>query len=1718
MMKKPLKLFLILIVLAVLPSIQNIKQDNYTETIYEFPTGSRAIQNYTMVLDTSYNWINTTGASGFFAPHDDYWFISLPFLFPFYENDFEDICISTNSLAVSFYNEPHYISDFPNTNWANRYTIAGYSEEINITDYYIYTKSLTSPNRFAIIFENLTYWDTGNELGSAEIILYESGQIKIQYKNLENIEGSPFLGINRGFGLDYFNSYDNINSSMDEYAIDFNYGPNLYTPQLSDWEIDSGDNHQDEPIIYTVNYTDLDNHPPQNVNITINDTTYMMYPQNQFDHNYTDGAIYFFSKYLQPGTYNYSFGCYDGDYYYETSTFNGPTITKSNHYKPTLTRISYPEFGYINSTDFYWEIEYIDQDNNAPNYVMIDINGMLYPMVELSPTDELYNDGKYYGFSSNSTVGGYNNYTLYCSDGEFNETFGPYYDPYLKPILGEFNSTYLSGFNIAAFTYYGSFNPIIKYPDLVSDLEYRGATITEIDEELTESLLNSYDLLWVDDGGDYFNTPNIYETLDNWVYNQGGTILITGFEFEGFRTQLLYHYSIEQEEISYYPSTISSNINTHPISTNVTSFMYENCGPISTYSQPNASVFIETNNGYDIGVAVEFERGGIVAIADRIMFNTNLNQENNSLIANNTFGWLHSLNNSNLNDPVLTDVSLNPASGSQSTPFVFSVNYTDVDNYGPKYMNVVINNTAYMMYKKNLTDNDFTDGAIYEFVKYLQNSTYAYEYYFTCSDSVNINTTQTYNTPIVSYSNIYAPTLALGGVTPEEGESDYTNFGFTVLYTDLDNNRGSVNLTLNGLNYTMTKSSKTDDLYIDGCFFEYFTILNGIKTHQFNFTAFDGENYAFSGTYNNPKTNDTIGPILENDTITPYFSSAGEIFNLTIDVWDSTGINSVNGYIINRTDHLVDTIIFYDDGNHNDGAALDGTYGGSFDSSGFPSGPYRCFINATDTTVSQNVGEFDYIIIPVIDISMEFFKNLHYNITDYLGNEFFIGSHFVTNVTDMAFDSNYIELDIIGEIKLWNKSSGILEDLMGGETNIETYNFETGLYSDPEFPLVFQYLMLPIDLNKVNESLYEELTYPQDSKIYEENNTYYVLDNGPSPSSYLIQWNDLGILNYTLYNISGMGIFEMYLLENDTTPPILKNIEIFPYLPSVQGTVFNITAIATDQNGIENFSAIIHYPDLITNETVQLFDDGNHNDGIALDGIYGFSWDSAGKMTGEYNISINLTDNKGYNKFFENQINFTVTLTDISYPVIINTYQSSYAEGIFDDANLTYSIAFWDTSTISHAISYLKDSDGNVIAEYQLYDDGMHNDFFAEDDIFGWNFSIDTLNLEFGRYYLDIYCNDTSSNGKNNTAVITFSIIDWIQRYGDVNVYEVTKNDLLSYYGAFSGLPVGYRFRSDMFHENLTGGLSCLWGNTYYLDENKTWKFKESMADMAILNTTFNYYDCTIFDSPTSMVITPLIIPGPVNSDTLRWLVYSQEFQNDFSSMTDSYIITENSISIIYNSIEVLWLKYNEQGYLIEYSFKYSGVIPFEFELIYSGNSENNGIISDVNSTAEEVNTITFTLDYTQLEGINPFSINISVNGTVYEMKKVSSTDLNFIDGVTYTLTIELVNGSYIYNFSYYDGYKILITSNYELIVGGNLPNNPSGNEPSGLTPTEIIIISLIIGGIALSALSITLIRRKSRKSFSLLNSEGNVPVNQDYRVNRQDNIEFDKFKPENSG
>ncbi|NVM30406.1 MAG: zinc-ribbon domain-containing protein, partial [Candidatus Helarchaeota archaeon] len=203
---------------------------------------------------------------------------------------------------------------------------------------------------------------------------------------------------------------------------------------------------------------------------------------------------------------------------------------------------------------------------------------------------------------------------------------------------------------------------------------------------------------------------------------------------------------------------------------------------------------------------------------------------------------------------------------------------------------------------------NYTDGCLFQYLTYLTPGTY--DYSFECNDSLYYNSTATVVGLVVSESNFFVPDLISAIVAPPTGDQ-YTEFNFTVIYRDTDDNQPiDVNVLINGTPYSMNKVNPSDVNYTDGCLFQYLTYLTP-GTYDYSFECND------SIFYNSTAT--VVGLVVnESNFFTPNLISAAVIpptgnqyteFNFTV-IYRDTDDNQPTyvNVIINGTPFLMNKV------------------------------------------------------------------------------------------------------------------------------------------------------------------------------------------------------------------------------------------------------------------------------------------------------------------------------------------------------------------------------------------------------------------------------------------------------------------------------------------------------------------------------------------------------------------------------------------------------------------------------------------------------------------------------------------------------------------------------------------------------------------------------------------------------------------------------------------
>jgi len=630
---------------------------------------------------------------------------------------------------------------------------------------------------------------------------------------------------------------------------------NLNPPGLVNGTVNPSTGDQTTPLNFTVTYTDPDNITPTNVNVSINGTAYPMIKVNPSNMDYVGGVNYTILTYLQPGIYNYTFLARDGSLFNNTSTYTGLTITGFNANPPTLTNGDVtPSTGQYNSTIFTFQVTYTDSDNNAPYDVNFTLNSDTFSMSKDDYLDNNYMDGCLYTYSTVIETTGYYSHYFNSSDGTTPANDGPYVGPDVVEFATSTDMQYIM---------------TVGHPYSWIDASGGTELLLSDDGYSTQALPFSFDFYnesystvylgangylsfthpfpsdWTNDpipSGDTDNQYLIAPFWDDLDRTNGGNIYIQSFGSYWVAEWLnIYHNS------GYLVGTFEV-------------ILYQNGSIIFNYDYLS-----NTGGGYTCGLNLGL---------DQNYYNSYQNL-NDSV---NDFSLKFNQPPPNLNNPQLTQESLDPTNGTQSTLFNFSAVYSDPENFAPYYIYVNINGTDYPMTGQNPSDTIYTDGKLYQFLGYVQPGIINHTYYFRCSDGKYNNWTSNYNNLNVSETNTIGPNLTNGQVSPITGFNGTTLFTYSVTYTDGDNNGPSyINLTLNGTQCVMTKQNGADTNFMDGCVYIYSTYLNNLGSYTYLFNCSDGFYNASLGPFSGP--NVQISPFFDGMYIQHSLSVTGMTYS-----------------------------------------------------------------------------------------------------------------------------------------------------------------------------------------------------------------------------------------------------------------------------------------------------------------------------------------------------------------------------------------------------------------------------------------------------------------------------------------------------------------------------------------------------------------------------------------------------------------------------------------------------------------------------------------------------------------------------------------------------------------------------------------------------------------------------------------------------------------------
>jgi len=841
-------------------------------------TSNPGLENYTMVAGAPYYWLDATPGirctlTG--GVDEGYQRVNLPFIFEFYDANYTSIYVCVNGFASfnAIGGTSYNILPFPTATWSNMLA-PFWSDLYANTPVNIFVRNFTAPNRVVIEWQNIQAWAFMPPypiVGTFEIVLYENSTIDFNYDNIIDASGGYTCGLNYGLNTSYFSRYPNLNSSVNDFRLQFYIPiPSIYAPELTLGSVSPSTGSQATAFNYSALYTDQDNNAPQSISALINGTAYPMQKVLPSDTNYVDGCLYQFVTYLQPGSYNYSFECSDGAFSNNTVVYSGPTVSAMNAAPPVLTNGNVSPSNGINGTDiFRFRVNYTDPDNNQPTYVTVAINGTEYSMAKENGLDTNFMDGCIYIY--NTLLNQPGNYTYYfnASDGVNLASDGPFTNLAVQAFITPF------------------FDGLY------------------IDHLYMISLIGT-------DGSSRFSYHKISETIYDVTWNSAMFGIIT------------YTVDIKTRMISNSSQTTFMPNNNHVrewIPTNVT------LGTQLPISIAGAADHIFNVTGQTICYYPAIGMVDVWILDDLSSSYYAWYEKSTGILLNGSFPYSmwyerYTFVNTNAhvvyNNIFLQDPSVSPINGSTTTSFNFLVQYFDPANVAPTSVQLYLDAVPHAMTPVNASDTDYTDGAWFQYTNNTM-SAGTHQHRFRAFKGG-----QTFWYPY-SGGNIQGPYVMAyefsrihdGTVEPAWYDETVT-YTFSVVYQDtLNNTPAWVHAVLDGTSYMMAKDLASDD-FTTGVRYTYQNSSMVAAGHRFYFEANNS-----TMTLREPSSGQINGP-------TVILKNFGSIYNATAptidgvlgvnewnDAFSYTGQMNVTGMILPVTPRIVNYTIYIMNDNAN---------------------------------------------------------------------------------------------------------------------------------------------------------------------------------------------------------------------------------------------------------------------------------------------------------------------------------------------------------------------------------------------------------------------------------------------------------------------------------------------------------------------------------------------------------------------------------------------------------------------------------------------------------------------------------------------------------------------------------------------------------------------------------------------------------------------------------
>jgi len=625
-----------------------------------------------------------------------------------------------------------------------------------------------------------------------------------------------------------------------------NFKPQLQNPQVSP---EKGTNMTN--FNFTVWYFDDDNNLPNYINITINQTIYLLEKFDPIDNNATNGILYYYNTTLDFGYYQFQFNCSDGKFENSTSWINNPEvnpfyygsdITLLNPFNSSSLFTNWINFEWSSLAASFGNVNYTLQISNTS-----DFSSLMFERAEIeeepgitsTSVNLIFDTGIYFWRVSPQ---------FEFFTGNWSESFAfsltaNYFAPSL--ISGSVTPTIGDQFTIFNFTvsYFDQDNNLPLFLNvIINGSSFAMDKVNSLDNDYTNGCIFQY-----------ITTLPIASQNFSYSFNCS----------DGkYTNSSMFFNNLEVNPANYFAPQLL-NLQVTPVS-----------GGLITTFEFSVWYFDEDNNlptFVNLTIAdtdfsmIQFNPSDFNAI-DGILFyfNTALNFGFHSFQVNCSDGKFTN------STELIIGPEVNPFYG---VPPIILLNPiynaglpADWINFSWISLNASFGTVNYSLQISSVID---FSTLLYEIINISETpNTSGIQldinlptgiYYWRVRPTFSIfdgDWSNNYKLNIIR--NDFAPILISDTIFPLSGNQN-TIFKFTATYQDLDNNAPvSIRIIINGRPYLMEKQNPNDFDYTDGCIYQFLTLLTpSEEPYTYSLECYDGVFYDSTSIYE--------GPIVSND-------------------------------------------------------------------------------------------------------------------------------------------------------------------------------------------------------------------------------------------------------------------------------------------------------------------------------------------------------------------------------------------------------------------------------------------------------------------------------------------------------------------------------------------------------------------------------------------------------------------------------------------------------------------------------------------------------------------------------------------------------------------------------------------------------------------------------------------------------------------------------------